>query len=88
MLEANARYTLVGYGANEASTMTDLAAANKISCLGDPQHFLAAFAPTSRRSLTRSAPTCAPLGERGLWAMWRNSSAVLSANAFRVLVVP
>jgi hypothetical protein len=36
MLEANARYTLVGYGANEASTMTDLAAANKISCLGDP----------------------------------------------------
>jgi predicted phage gp36 major capsid-like protein len=29
-----------------------------------------------------------PLGQRGRWAMRRNSSAVLNANPFRVLVVP
>jgi predicted phage gp36 major capsid-like protein len=26
-----------------------------------------------------------PLGQRGIYAMWRNASTVLDANAFRVL---
>jgi HK97 family phage major capsid protein len=83
--------TLVGYGANEVSTMTGtVAAASKILCLGDPQYFLI----VDRIGLNVEAiphtfgSNMRPLGQRGLWAMWRNSSAVLSANAFRVLVVP
>jgi HK97 family phage major capsid protein len=27
-----------------------------------------------------------PMGQRGIYAMWRNTSKVLDANAFRVLV--
>jgi HK97 family phage major capsid protein len=27
-----------------------------------------------------------PTGQRGIYAMWRNTSKVLDANAFRVLV--
>jgi HK97 family phage major capsid protein len=87
----NTGYTLVGYGANEVSAMTGtVAAANKILCLGDPQYFLI----VDRIGLDVEAiphtfgPNMRPLGQRGLWAMWRNSSAILSANAFRVLVVP
>jgi predicted phage gp36 major capsid-like protein len=67
-----------------------VAAANKILCLGDPQYFLI----VDRVGLDVEAipptfgPNMRPIGQRGLWATWRNSSAVLSANAFRVLVVP
>jgi predicted phage gp36 major capsid-like protein len=87
----NTGYTLVAYGANEVSTMTGtVAAANKILCLGDPQYFLI----VDRIGLDVEAiphafgPNIRPLGQRGLWAMRRNSSAVLSANGIRVLVVP
>jgi predicted phage gp36 major capsid-like protein len=76
---------------NEVSTISGtVAAANKILCLGDPQYFLIVH----RVGLDVEAiphtcgPNMRPLGQRGLWAMWRNSSAVLSASAFRVLVVP
>jgi predicted phage gp36 major capsid-like protein len=67
-----------------------VAGGSKILCLGDPQYFLI----VDRIGLDVEAipqtfgPNMRPPGQRGLWAMWRNTSAVLSANAFMVLVVP
>jgi predicted phage gp36 major capsid-like protein len=87
--QGNTGYTLIGYGANEVSTMTGTVAAAKILRLGDPQYFLIVdrVPLTSRGSLTRRPQTCAHLA-CGLSSMGRNSSVLLSANAFRVLVAP
>jgi HK97 family phage major capsid protein len=64
----NTGYTLVGYGANEVSTMTGtVAAGSKILCLGDPQYFLI----VDRIGLDveaiphRFGPNMRPLGQRG-----------------------
>lgn len=80
---------LIGYPAYEASAMAAaLTTGSKIAVLGDFRHFLIVdriglevevvqhLFGTNRR----------PTGQRGILAYWRNSSKVISANAFRTLV--
>jgi HK97 family phage major capsid protein len=81
---------LLGYPANEVSAYTGAVASNNtILTLGDFRYFLIVdrigmdveLVPhlfgTNRR----------PVGQRGLLFFWRNTSVVLSANAFRTLKV-
>lgn len=81
--------TLMGYPAYEDSAMAAaLTTGSLIAVLGDFSYFVIVdrigmnvevqpmlFGSTSRF----------PTGQRGIYAYWRNSSRVLSANAFRVL---
>jgi HK97 family phage major capsid protein len=85
----NTGANLIGYPANEASAMgAALTTATKIAVLGDFRYFAVVdrigmdieliphLFGTNRR----------PTGQRGIFALWRNSAGVLDANAFRVLV--
>lgn len=81
---------LLGYPAHKVSTMSSvLTAGAAIQVFGDFSYFLIVdrigldieliphlFGTTNGR----------PLGQRGLYAYWRNSSKVLSASAFKKLV--
>jgi HK97 family phage major capsid protein len=85
----NTGATLLGRGAWEASAMqATVVNATKIMVVGDFSYFLIVdrigmnvevvphiFGATSRF----------PIGQRGLYAYWRNTSKVLSANAFATL---
>jgi HK97 family phage major capsid protein/HK97 family phage prohead protease len=82
--------SLMGYPAYEDSAMAAvLTTGSLIMVLGDFNYFVIVdrigldieIAPLLF-GLARGYPT----GQRGLYAYWRNSSKVLSANAFRVLV--
>jgi HK97 family phage major capsid protein len=86
----NVGATFLGKPAYESSVMTSaLTAASKIMIFGDFRYFLIVdrigmtvelvphlFGATNQR----------PIGARGLLAYWRNTSRVLSAAAFKVLV--
>lgn len=80
---------IIGYPAWEASAMTtSVGTGSKIIVAGDFRYFVI----VDRVGLDVEvvphlfgASNRYPTGQRGLFAMWRNSSKVLSANAFRVL---
>lgn len=81
---------IIGYPANESSAMPSvLTTGSKIAVFGDFRYYLIVdrigmdieviphlFGATNRF----------PTGQRGLYAIWRNTAKVLDANAFRVLV--
>ncbi|HEX4521657.1 MAG TPA: phage major capsid protein [Gaiellaceae bacterium] len=88
----NTGFQLLGYPAWRASAMSKLTSTGGeyIAVLGDFEQFLVVdrigmsveFIPH-----LFDTGTGYPLGSRGLYAYWRNSSQVLTANAFRVLQV-
>jgi len=81
---------LIGYPAYECSAMASaLTTGQKIMCMGDFQQFLIVDRVGMAIDLiphlfggTGNFPT----GQRGVYAMWRNSSQILNADSFRVLV--
>lgn len=82
--------TLLGYPQHELSAMDDVATdAKEIVLFGDFNY----FAIVDRVGLAiEYVPQVfdgsgQPLGQRGLYARWRNTSKVLSFNAFRLLKV-
>jgi HK97 family phage major capsid protein len=81
---------LLGYAAREASAMpTRTTAGNRYLILGDFQQFLivdkAGMAIELIPHLFDGANPTMPTGQRGLYALWRNNSAILVPNAFRGL---
>lgn len=82
---------LVGYPAQELSTMsTSLASGSTVLTIGDFSHFLI----VDRIGLTVEiiphlfhTGNNRPSGSRGLYAYWRNTSEVLTSNAFRSLKI-
>jgi HK97 family phage major capsid protein len=81
---------LIGYSANEASAMSaQVAAGNKIAILGDFRYYLIVDRVGMAVELVPHlfGSNRRPTGQRGLYAIWRNSAEVLSPAAFRVLKV-
>jgi HK97 family phage major capsid protein len=83
---------LIGYPAYEASTMasgTPLTGNPKIMLLGDFRYFIIVDRIGMDIELIPHlfGASGRPLGQRGIYAIWRNNSAVLSSAAFRVLIV-
>lgn len=86
----NTGQTLLGYRANEASAMaTSVASGNKILILGDFNYFVIVDRIGLQMELVPHlfGGSGRPTGQRGYYCYWRNNSQVLSANAFRTLVV-
>lgn len=82
---------LIGYDAREISTMAGATGTNRYLLFGDFSQFLIVDRVGMSVELvphlfnpTASVPT--PTGQRGLLAIWRNSSKVLVDDAFRFLV--
>lgn len=82
---------LIGYDAREISTMGGASGTNRYMLFGDFSQFLIVDRVGMSVELvphlfnpTASVPT--PTGQRGLLAIWRNSSKVLVDDAFRFLV--
>jgi HK97 family phage major capsid protein len=81
---------LIGYPANESSSMTGpVVAGNLIAVLGDFRYFLIVDRIGMSVEIVQHlfGANRRPTGQRGLYAFWRNNSKVLSPNAFRVLKV-
>jgi HK97 family phage major capsid protein/HK97 family phage prohead protease len=82
----NTGYNLIGYPANEASGMVaNLTANSKIAVLGDPNYYvIVERVGLDIELIPHLFGTVAnyPTGRRGIYAMWRNTARVLSANAF------
>jgi HK97 family phage major capsid protein len=82
--------TLIGYPAYQCSGVdTLIATGKKYMVLGDFSRFLIVDRVGMSIELIPhlfGAVAHYPIGQRGLYAYWRNSSLVLDANAFRVLV--
>jgi HK97 family phage major capsid protein len=85
----NTGRTLLGYPAYEASAMKTTHAANELFLvLGDFSRY---FLIVDRIGMSIElvphlfGANRLPTGQRGFYAFWRNTSKVLSANAFRVL---
>jgi HK97 family phage major capsid protein len=80
--------TVIGYPAHKVSTMeTSIAAGKLYLCLGDFTRFLIVDrVGMSIELVPHLFGTVAnyPLGQRGYFAYWRNTSQVLVADAFRV----
>lgn len=79
---------LIGYPANEVSDMvTTLTTGSKILALGNPNYYLI----VDRIGMTVElvphlfGSNRRPTGQRGLYAYWRNTGAVVDPAAFRVL---
>lgn len=87
----NVGMQLVGYKANELSTMAATPATQgaKTLVLGDFSYFIIVDRIGMSVELIPHlfGENRRPTGQRGLYAYWRNGSKVLSANAFRVLKV-
>jgi len=91
-LDARTPSQLIGYDAREISTMADADTdGNRFLLFGDFSQFLIVDRVGMNVELvphlfnpTASVPT--PTGQRGLLAIWRNSSKVLVDDAFRFLV--
>lgn len=82
--------TLRGYTIWEASAMDDTAAdAKEILLIGDFAYFVIVDRiGLSSEYIPQVFDTNGnPLGQRGIYARWRNDSVVLSVNAFRLLKV-
>lgn len=89
-LDAATPPELIGYPAREASAMASgVVDAAKILLMGDFRYFLIVDRIGMSIELiphlfgTNGRPT----GQRGIYAIWRNNSEILVANAFRLLVV-
>lgn len=79
---------LVGYNAYEASSMASEATSDDdILLFGDFRHFIIVDRVGMSIELIPHMfdGNGNPTGTRGIWAMWRNSSAILVDNAFRLL---
>ncbi len=79
---------LLAYGANEVSDMTSsLTHGSSILAIGDPNYYII----VDRIGMTIEliphlfGPNRRPTGQRGLFAYWRNTGAVIDPNAWRVL---
>lgn len=80
---------LLGYGANEVSDMTTaITSGSAILCLGDPRYYLI----VDRIGMTVEliphlfGTNRRPTGQRGFYAVWRNTGTVVDPNAFRCLL--
>jgi HK97 family phage major capsid protein len=80
---------LLGYGANEVSDMAaSLTHLSSILAIGDPNYYII----VDRIGMTVEliphlfGANRRPTGQRGLYAYWRNTGAVVDPNAWRVLV--
>lgn len=85
----NIGYSLLGYPANELSTMAGaITNGAKIMILGDFNMFKIVDRVGMQVDLIPhlfGGTNRYPTGQRGLYAYWRNGSKVLDANAFRAL---
>jgi HK97 family phage major capsid protein len=81
---------VLGYPANEASGMVStVTTGSKIVALGDPQYYAIIDAVGLDLEIIPhifDSATGFPKGQRGVYILYRNSAAVLNANAFRVLI--
>lgn len=86
----NTGYNLIGYPANEASGMAaSLATTTKIAVLGNPSYFvIVERVGLDIELIPHLFGTTAnyPTGQRGLYAMWRNTARVFDPAAFITLV--
>jgi HK97 family phage major capsid protein/HK97 family phage prohead protease len=86
----NTGYNLIGYPANEASGMAaSLATTTKLAVLGDPNFFvIVERVGLDIELIPHLFGTTAnyPSGQRGIYAMWRNTGRVLNAAGFVTLV--
>lgn len=81
---------LVGYGAYEQSSMAStVATGNLILLFGDFQQFLIVDRVGMSVELVPHlfGANGRPTGQRGIYAMWRNNSKILTSAAFRLLKV-
>lgn len=88
-LDAGQPAELIGYPAHEASEMASaLTTANKILVMGDFRQYLIVDRVGMSVELVQHivGTNHRPTGQRGMYAIWRNSAKVLNANGFRVLV--
>jgi len=87
---------LIGYRAGEVSAMASvLTTGSKVAALGDPSMFLIVdhvggmevevISHLSQQAVMGSGIGL-PTAQRGVWAAFRNTSKVLDASAFRVIV--
>lgn len=86
----NTGYNLIGYPAYESSAMgTSIAAGGTIAVLGDfSKYVIVDRVGMSVELVPHLFATGAnrPSGQRGLFAIWRNSAEVVDPNAFRKLI--
>jgi HK97 family phage major capsid protein len=85
----NTGYNLIGYPANEASAFaTTVATGTAFAVLGDFRQFVIVDRVGMDVELVPHlfGSNRRPTGQRGIFAMWRNTSAVLVPGAFRKLV--
>lgn len=81
---------LVGYGAYEQSSMDNtIATGKKIMLFGDFQQFLIVDRVGMSVELVPHlfGSNGRPTGQRGIYALWRNNSKILTSAAFRLLKV-
>lgn len=87
----NVNATLIGYPAYEASALssTPQTTGQKPLILGDWRFFIIVDRVGMDVELIPHLMGASgrPIGQRGIYAIWRNNSAVLAANAFRVLLI-
>src|ERR1700752_3711766 len=84
----NTGRTLLGYAANEASAMdTGTASGKNLLVLGDFGYFAIVDRIGMNIELVQHlfGTNGRPTGQRGFYAVWRNTCKVLSSSAFRVL---
>lgn len=87
-LQAGQPSSLIGYRAYEASSMaSETGSDDDILMFGDFKQFIIVDRVGMSIELIPHMfdGNGAPTGTRGIWAMWRNSSAILVPNAFRLL---
>jgi HK97 family phage major capsid protein len=87
-LQAGNPSRLVGYNAYEASSMaSEVTSDDDFLLFGDFQQFIIVDRVGMSIELIPHMfdGSGNPTGTRGIWAMWRNSSAILVDNAFRLL---
>ena len=85
----NTGATLLGYPANELSTMsTSLANGQKVAVFGDFRHFVIVDRIGTQVEIVPHlfGASGRPTGQRGFYAWWRNTSEVINTNAFKVQV--
>jgi HK97 family phage major capsid protein len=86
----NTGYGLIGYPANESSGMAaSLATTTKLAVLGDPSYYVIVDRVGMNIELIPHLFATAnnrPSGQRGLFAMWRNTARVFDAAGFITLV--
>lgn len=86
----NTRYELIQYPANELSTMAASIASNaKAAVLGDFRYYVIADRIGLDVEVVQHVMGAnqRPTGQRGLYAYWRVGAKVISAAAFRVLII-